>query len=96
MSASLLICDDGHETIVYVGNPCPLCQANSEIERLKEDLDKIPYPPIKLSPEQKKSIKNRIETELKKYRQADWMDDKLLSEDIGRKIIHTLENDYQK
>lgn len=30
------ICESGHDQIVFDGNKCPLCEANEEIDTLKE------------------------------------------------------------
>lgn len=35
----MTICSDGHEEIVFSGKRCPLCDANQEIEDLKEEID---------------------------------------------------------
>ncbi len=48
-----------------------------------------------MSPETKQAIKVRIKVELRKYRKEDWMSDELLAQDIGAKLIHLLDNDYQ-
>ena len=35
------ICDDGHDEVVFVSRKCPFCEANSEIDNLNNQINKL-------------------------------------------------------
>ena len=38
MRAELVICEEKHEQIVFLGEPCPLCDALEKIEELEQEV----------------------------------------------------------
>ena len=37
----MIMCDDGHEEIVYDANYCPMCEADIQIDDLQEQVQEL-------------------------------------------------------